>query len=135
MKKVANATLIHTDIKMAGEGLFISTMLATGLQAHVLHLRTKSYAAHVALGSYYEAIPGIMDSIAESMQGHLGSLLSYAAKTTIVDNGDPLKLMTDTLSYVRETRKKLPQVSFIQNQIDTIEELICSTIYKLKFLS
>ena len=34
---------------------FIVTMLHSGTVAHLMHLQTKSYAAHVALGDYYDA--------------------------------------------------------------------------------
>lgn len=34
---------------------FIVTMLHSATVAHLMHLQTKSYAAHVALGDYYDA--------------------------------------------------------------------------------
>jgi hypothetical protein len=41
--------------------------------------------------------------------------------------------LTDLENSIEELRKSVKE-SFIQNQIDTVEELINSTVYKLKFL-
>jgi hypothetical protein len=45
------------------------------------------------------------------------------------------RLYFDGLSkFVETIRKQIPQDSYIQNQVDTVVDLIESTKYKLKFL-
>lgn len=36
---------------------------------HEMHLRTDSYAEHMALGEFYEGVVGLIDGIAETYQG------------------------------------------------------------------
>ncbi len=43
--------------------------LAMSFQAHVWHWQTKSYACHVALGEFYDAIRDSADSVAEQFMG------------------------------------------------------------------
>ena len=45
-----------------------------------------------------------------------------------------LKYFQALYLYVEQYRSQLPQDTYVQNQVDTIVELINSTIYKLKFL-
>ncbi len=44
---------------------------------HREHLKTTSYAQHVALNEFYEAIVGNADSIAEAYQGRNGIMAVY----------------------------------------------------------
>jgi hypothetical protein len=45
------------------------------------------------------------------------------------------RMYFDGLSkFVETIRKQIPQDSYIQNQVDTVVDLIESTKYKLKFL-
>lgn len=47
----------------------ITTLMYTGLQVHIFHLQTTSYAEHMALGDLYEAIEGATDKFAEALIG------------------------------------------------------------------
>ena len=47
---------------------------------------------------------------------------------------EALKYFQALYLYVEQYRSQLPQDTYVQNQVDTIVELINSTIYKLKFL-
>ena len=116
---------------MTGE--FILTLLHAATNTHILHLQSKSYAEHMALGAFYEALPGLVDTVAESIQGLNEEIIEYPfdyykpASTGL----EELRSLKD---YVSEKRNMLPQNSEIQNSIDSIADLIDSTIYKLKFL-
>ena len=58
----------------------ISTLMASRDQAHIFHWQTTgpgSFAAHMALGGYYDAIPGMVDSLVETYQGKHGILKGY----------------------------------------------------------
>lgn len=118
-------------MKEAGE--FVLTLLHAATNAHILHLKSRSYAEHMALGAFYEALPDLADSLAEAIQGLTEELLDYpldyyAPADNALDELVQLKV------YVKDERHELPQDSEIQNIIDEIAALIDSTIYKLKFL-
>jgi len=49
-------------------------------------------------------------------------------------SGDALEYMRMLKEYVSQTRQNMPELSNIQNEIDSIATLIDSTIYKLRFL-
>jgi DNA-binding ferritin-like protein len=114
-------------------GSFVLTLLHAATNAHLLHLKSRSYAEHMALGAFYEELPDLVDALAESIQGLTGELLEYPA-----DYYQPadtaIQELEDLQEYVREERKNIPQDSEIQNATDTIAELINSTLYKLRFL-
>ena len=114
-------------------GEFILTLLHAATNTHLLHLRSKNYAEHMALGAFYTALPDLVDVIAESIQGIYEELIDYPVDyyPPMPDALDELKSLKD---YIKEERKELPQDSEIQNSIDAIADLIDSTIYKLKFL-
>ena len=93
-----------------------------------------SDAAHRALQSYYEEIPELVDSVAESIQGAYGQLIPPYKGTFINTQLDPLEYMKNVQQFVRTERKLLPQDSEVQNEIDAISGLLNSTVYRLKFL-
>lgn len=113
---------------------FIGMMLHSATVAHLKHLQVEgegSYAAHKALGSYYEGIVELVDGVAEAMQGAHDIIFEPYA-TQFDNNTDaPLEYMTKLREYVRTKRKELPQDSEIQNEVDNIANLINSTCYKL----
>jgi DNA-binding ferritin-like protein len=118
------------------EGEFCAYLMAAAVQVHIYHLRVKgpgAYAMHMALGALYDGLPDLVDSLAESMQGKMG-LLDYSYSTSYDNTGSPLSYVRGCLNYVKETRKVICQDTFVQNQIDGIEELFYSTIYKLENL-
>ncbi len=112
---------------------FVLMLLHAVTNTHLLHLKSRSYAEHMALGAFYPALEELVDVLAESMQGKYQSLLEYddvyiAPQDTALDELEAIS------EYVQEARKELPQDSEIQNQIDEIQALVNSTIYKLTFL-
>lgn len=118
-------------------GEFALTFLESAVVAHLMHLSTKSYANHVALGGYYEAIPGAIDAVVEAYQGRYDLVLRYTQSggPDATSKSDPVKYLTGLQSYLDRQRKKLPTDSNIQNEIDAVATLIDSTLYKLRFLS
>jgi len=51
-------------------------------QIHLLHLQTKSYAEHMALGGFYEFLGGFKDDVLEKIMGYKGLRLnSYSLGT------------------------------------------------------
>ena len=113
----------------------VSLLLHSRTQTHTLNLQTKSFAEHSALGGYYDGIGGIVDGLIESYQGKYSILKGYK-KYDIEDYKDA----TTTINYLKDLCGKVEDLrdcckdSYIQNQIDTVCELINSTLYKLRFL-
>ena len=116
----------------------ISKLNTSSIQVHIFHWQVKgqgSYAAHQAFGSYYEAIPGLIDGLVESYQGKYGIIENFTC-----DGVENFKSVQDSVDYlaglmemIQEKRSSIDD-SYIQNQIDEVIELITSTMYKLRFL-
>ena len=113
----------------------ISLLLHSRTQSHTLHLQTKSYPEHMALNGYYDGIGDLIDGLVESYQGKYGIIESYKSYDLV-----SYKSTENTIKYLQDLCKKIENLrdcckdSYIQNQIDTVCELINSTLYKLKFL-
>ena len=99
--------------------------------AHLAHLSTKSFAEHSALNSFYDELLDKIDALIESYQGEYG-----IQSITIPGSSTP----SNMISYLEEQCTLINKYyssfkeSYLQNQLDTIMELIYSTIYKLKNL-
>lgn len=113
----------------------VCNILHSRNQAHVFHLQTKSFAEHKALNDYYDGVVGLFDGIVESYQGKYGIIKNF--KTFKIEqyrnNKKTISYFERLLDIIDENRDSVDD-SFIQNQIDTVQELINSTLYKLKFL-
>ena len=115
---------------------FIGMLFLARDVAHSVHLNTRSYAKHKALGHFYEDIVGLADGFAEAYQGRNGLFgpipLLGAKKTTNI-----VEFLEDQLKEIEEWRYECfdKDDSALQHLIDGIVELYLSTLYKLRFLS
>jgi hypothetical protein len=113
----------------------MSLLLHSQTQVHALHLQTKSYSEHKALQNYYEGIDGLVDGIIESYQGKYDIIEGYKSYDIV-----NYKSTEATIKYLKDLDGKVQKLrgcckdTFIQNQIDNVNELINSTLYKLRFL-
>jgi hypothetical protein len=103
---------------------------------HSVHLNTRSYAKHKALGKFYENIIGLADDLAEAYQGRhglIGPITLHSAKKT----NNVIEFLEDSLKDVEDMRYKVcdKDETAIQNIIDEIVGLYLKTLYKLKFLA
>ena len=115
--------------------LFVATLFHSATVAHFMHLSTDSFARHKALQKYYEDIVDLADAVAESYMGYEGVRLTAWPKEFHLAS-DPVTYLEKLRDFVEEARKVIcPDYTPVQNQIDAIQELMDSTIYKLKFLS
>jgi DNA-binding ferritin-like protein len=118
----------------------ISTLMASRDQAHVFHWQTTgagSFAAHMALGAYYEAIPDMIDTLVEAYQGKHGILKGFmpAEKFDEYSQATALKYFKALATYVDRSYTKIPKEDTnIINQLDAFKDLIYTTIYKLENL-
>lgn len=115
-------------------GEFIGTLLHSATITHFMHLRSKSYSEHVALGAYYDEIVELTDSVAEAIQGCYQEIIEDYPTAFGNPTVEPLAYILSLKEFVSTMRDKLPQESNIQNEVDAIATLIDSTAYKLKFL-
>ena len=112
----------------------ISTLLASRTQAHIFHWQVQgvgSDAAHRALGAYYDEIVDHFDGLVESFQGRYGIQKGYTSPASFREDGGYVKYFEGLSKYVEAIRTKIPQDSYIQNQVDEIVDLIETTKYKL----
>ncbi len=116
-----------------------SMLLHSRTQAHVFHLRVtpRGLAPHLGLQAYYEGIIPLLDGIVEPYQGMVDIIEFKAVKG--IDNDasveNIISYFQDLIKFVKTERQKDElSDSWIQNEIDNIEKLIYSTLYKLKNL-
>lgn len=98
--------------------------------AHIEHWKTTSYAAHMALGDFYEAEIDLIDKYVEAHQGAFG---------VIEDVEDTPKdiagMINEEIVWLSENREDITQgVSALENIIDEISGMHMKTLYKLENL-
>lgn len=106
--------------------------------AHREHLKVTgpgSFAAHSALGGFYEGIVDLADSLAEAYQGCYDVILDIPLATqdgelSIIDT------LAGQLDWIHEARyDAIPRdCTALHNIVDEIEVLYMSTLYKLRRL-
>ncbi len=98
---------------------------------HLAHLSTKSYAQHVALGSFYEEILDLTDTLVESYQGEHGLVeITILASTS----ESPIPTLEKFLDTLKDTKDVFSDTDYL-NIIDEMKTLTKQTLYKLKNLS
>jgi hypothetical protein len=114
---------------------FISYLFHSRTQSHIFHFQTPSYAEHKALQKYYEGIVDLIDGLVESYQGKNGIITDYTNfNLNQYQSKEQVIAYFETLCEAAYQAYEIVEDSYLQNQIDTITELIKSTIYKLSYL-
>lgn len=103
---------------------------------HSVHLNTRSYSKHKALGHFYEDVIELADKFAEAYQGRhglIGPIAIPASKKT----SNIVEFLQAQLEEIEKGRYDVCEKADtpIQNIIDEIVGLYLSTIYKLRFLA
>lgn len=117
----------------------LSNLQGMVTSTHRLHLKVTgpgSFAAHKALEEFYDAMPDLIDKVAEQYQG---------AREKLLDIPDPKAYRCsspmEAVSHLKEVYEEVNQLqklmpfSEVTNQLDEVKSLIASTKYKLLFLS
>jgi hypothetical protein len=114
----------------------VSYLLHSRTQTHIFHWQTTSFAEHTALQLYYEGIVPLIDGLVESYQGKNGIVTGYSnyKLSEYKGNGQTIAYLEQLCSAIDQTFNSIDD-TYIQNQLDTITELVKSTIYKLKNLN
>jgi hypothetical protein len=114
-------------------GNLIATLFLSRDVAHREHLKTTSYAAHMALGDFYDEVVDLADSLAEAYQGRFGIIenIPYLSDTMQGDITDKLAAYLKVVEHIRyEAVGK--EESALQNIVDEVVALFLSTLYKLR---
>ena len=122
----------------SGEGMTISGVFSKLFEArnfaHMAHLRTKSYAQHKALGSFYEGIVDLADSLYETYAGQYGQIKFNAGPS--VKEEDTVRYMESLGKMMLDAHKLIDEKdTHLHNILDEIIALVYQTNYKLKFLA
>lgn len=121
------------DNPMNSASKFVGRLFEARDNAHMEHLRvrgTGSFAAHKALNEFYDGILGLADSFIESYQGKYG-IIKFDIKPAY--HIDFVEYLKEFGRYVEASREMFKE-DWLKNQIDTMCELIYSTLYKLENL-
>ena len=115
-------------------GRLIAILFLSREIAHREHLRTRSYAQHMALGDFYDSIVDAADAIAEAYQGRRGLIdeIPFLQPAT----GDIIDALERQLAAIEKIRyTAVPKEdTAIQNLIDEAVALHLSALYKLRNL-
>jgi hypothetical protein len=113
----------------------IAMCFRTRNQAHLMHWKTKSYAEHQALGSFYDNLIDTLDKLVEACQGSKGIIghVNIACKDESVDI---IKNLTEDANWISRNRVKIGHgVPALENILDELVGVYLSALYKLKNLS
>jgi DNA-binding ferritin-like protein len=111
----------------------VMDLLHSGIITHIMHWQTESFAAHVALGEYYDEIPDLVDAVIEAYQGKNNIILrNFPTEMESYEDMEPLVYMEYLSKELTEGRALFGEDAEIQNLVDAIADLIDTTIYKLR---
>lgn len=107
----------------------IRKMFESRNAAHREHWKTGSYAAHKALGHFYEELIDVLDTYVEAHQGTFG-VINEAGNET-----DVAKTIHDDILWLTKNRSKITNgVPALENILDDMTALHMKTLYKLENL-
>jgi len=129
-----------SEAPVSGASKFFSKLFESREMAHVYHLSVKgdmgSFAAHVALGAYYEGILELIDELIETYQGQYELVENFE----MIDTADtktksPIEYFEELVMFVKSERNTAlsAEDTHLQNIIDEVVGLIYRTLYKLKY--
>jgi DNA-binding ferritin-like protein len=115
-----------------------TNLMNAAISFHRLHLKVTgdgSFAAHTALGEFYEGLHGHADTLVEGYQGVAEKILTYKDMpiTTLDTVADGVAYLRDMYNVVNKLQAMMPY-SEIVNNLDLVKDSINSTKYKLLFL-
>lgn len=113
----------------------IAKVFAARNAAHLEHWRTKSFAAHMALGDFYDSVIDIVDTLVEAYQGNFG-IIGKVPDVEQIHNESCIKCLNDQVAWIAKNRSEIAQeVDSLENIVDELTGLYLKTLYKLENLS
>ena len=118
---------------MSTAAQLVAKCLAVRTAAHYAHFQTRSYARHVALGDFYDALLDAVDEFAEVYMGLEGRFDSLPSAT--VPTGQPLEFIRELVSWLETNRNAAAAGhTALENIVDNITAIAARTLYKLENL-
>lgn len=111
----------------------IAVLFMSREMAHKAHLKTGSYAQHMALGGFYDEIVDLADELAEAYQGRYGLMDDIPVMDYKGDMDNPAEMLMMHCKMFENATKSVSD-RYLQNIVDEIVALYASTVYKLKYL-
>lgn len=103
--------------------------------AHRLHLKVRSFSAHIALGELYELLVEKADQLAETYQGKYGIIPQSSTATINMDSNDPIVFIRQLATWVESVKQLLNKDdSHILNIWDEVIAAVYRVKYKLETL-
>jgi hypothetical protein len=132
---VKNGQAVKEDERNESLGELMCSLLHSATVTHIMHLQSESYAEHMALGEYYEAIPDLVDAVIEGWQGKNQQILrGYGYCDESYESAKPIEYLQNLSKQFSESRSLIGDAPELQNLADAIADQLNSTIYKLRFL-
>lgn len=101
---------------------------------HIKHLSTDKYTIHTTLNGYYIAIIDLIDLFVEQYQGAYGKIgIKIPASDSSHDINNTLTNLNSNLIALKKTLTE--NDGSLAATLDSIQELINTTLYKLKELN
>jgi hypothetical protein len=129
----------------------VARCFAVRTSTHLAHLCTRSYAKHMALGDFYDAVAAGADEFIECHMGVFGKLDISDFPPIRLATGDPVTQISDLRTWIVANREECCEAGAdkegeqaesndvdcteLANLIDNILAVIDRALYKLKFLS
>ena len=111
---------------------FVGALFEIETTAHIAHLQTTSFAQHMALNTLYTEIVDWRDNFAESFSGKHGIIRDIPIKKE--PEGQDMILYLKRKAAAFEEYEKSLKDGYLQQIVQSVNELIYSTLYKLKNL-
>lgn len=111
----------------------IGIMFLSRTMSHMAHLKTKSYATHIALNEFYDGIIDLADTLIEAAQGQYG-VLDVPFVNASGNVNDPIGMLQGHLKQL-ETTMSMVDEDYLMNIFQEVQTLYRSTLYKLVNLS
>ena len=121
----------ETTQESNSENTIPSVLFKAQIDAKITHLlqKDKTLARHSAMGMFYDEIGDKIDTFVETYMG------LYTIDEICVEESccikEPIKYFAQLYSTIETLRKPIKE-TFLQNQIDEMQQLISHTLYRLK---
>ena len=112
---------------------YVSALLEIQDLSHIAHLQTSSFSEHKALNELYDGITDQFDAFVEAYQGKYGIIKGY--KSFKLEEGVEMVPYLKEKMTAFEGYKSTLSDGYLQQMVDNTQELLSTTLYKLRFLS
>lgn len=103
--------------------------------AHRAHWKTKSYAQHMALATFYEDVIEHIDTLIEAYQGKNGLIGDFNCETHSVAPNKMADYLAEEASWIATHRSEIAdECPTMANLVDNLITVYHQTVYKLENL-